>query len=267
MFYRGDRAITRVRFTLAHELGHVCLGWHVGTIGCSPSVPPDVVAKGSAPVVWSRAEYALGEREASEFASQVVLPWTYVNDLAVGHDMDTVLRGVDAANVSAFAGLVGLSQMLQPGFVFVFDPNDGHGTRQIASRGTHYPDMIAGRPNLQELRSVALESGRTEVSGRNVRWFRLANFEALPPKPLLGSRELLADALAPMNLEGAERAILAKRIQSITAGILSVPRGNIDQALAAVRHRFSVEPDVVGIPPDRLDTFLVAKVHERFKSE
>lgn len=66
----------RQRFTLAHELGHIIIPWHLGTI--IDSIDNNEVANSHSTQYWNN------EREANRFASELLMPfdWLYTQFLA-----------------------------------------------------------------------------------------------------------------------------------------------------------------------------------------
>lgn len=259
IYLRDQQPWRRERFTLAHELGHVVLGWHFGNVACTPS---RAVASSEEDLAAVRTLPLLGfmrmEQEANDFASQLLLPWTYLNALAAAEDMPALLAGLTLADVSAFAGLLSLRRALQPGFVFQFDAGGGD-VRTISTTGTGLVDS-------RTLSQTVRDQGRTMVSGRLISWWRLTEFTGMPPVETTPSKDLLDQAVARAGLTGPTAAARKKGIQSSTSGILSNLHGDEAQTLASLRHRFEQKPELVGdLPPDLLDRFIVAKVQDRFR--
>lgn len=259
----------RRRFTLAHELGHVVIGWHIGDVACSPYRGGSPQAEGpnlEGQRVLSLAGFRGNEREANSFASQILLPWSYLNDLASNEDMNYLLDGVDAAEISAHAGLLGLSRALQPGFVFSFQKVTGEPLTYITSPGTSLP-FRNSQVNRRLLQREAKDSGETSLGRRSVAWYRLTEHDHMPSDDGISSRELLSEAIQSTNLSPSAADALAKKIQAVASGLLSKLRGDEVQTLGTLRHRFtSFEHDgSEAIDKELLDRFLVAKVRERFK--
>lgn len=258
IYLRDQQARRRERFTLAHELGHVVLGWHFGNVACTPSGAAASSAEDSAAVrTLPLPGFMRMEQEANDFASQLLLPWTYLNALAAAEDMPALLAGLTLADVSAFAGLLGLRRALQPGFVFQFDAGGGD-VRTISTTGT-------GSVDSRTLSQTAKGQGRIMVSDRLVSWWRLTEFTGMPPLETTASKDLLDEAVARAGLIGPDAAARKKTIQSSTSGILSNLHGDEAQTLGSLRHRFAQKPELVGdLPQDLLDRFIIAKVQDRF---
>ena len=111
LVFDGSQSENRVGFTLAHELGHLLLSWHLGTIACQPG--RDLSSGGS----------ALGqlvgpiEGEANAFAGRVLVPARFVAGLDGGPPPD-VLKALETAQVPTQAGLLAVTRLLQPGYLF-----------------------------------------------------------------------------------------------------------------------------------------------------
>jgi Zn-dependent peptidase ImmA (M78 family) len=71
-------------FTLAHELGHIIIPWHVGTIpdiiNFSPEELHELPAEYIASALTDLGRYSQTEREANRFASELLMPEQWVKD-------------------------------------------------------------------------------------------------------------------------------------------------------------------------------------------
>ena len=85
-----NKAPTRRRFTIGHEIGHIVIPWHAGTISCSVGVEG---ASFGDEMMWTI------EREANDFASELVVPGDW---LASRLEVDGPLAGLvqEAATLS-----------------------------------------------------------------------------------------------------------------------------------------------------------------------
>lgn len=107
---------TRLRFTLGHELGHLLIPWHVGTIECHAD--GEAAEEDEGPPATEPNRYQLLEREADRFASRVLVPARFLG--AIGQlPAPTMLRELARAGMSAAAGLRALVDALPPGYLFV----------------------------------------------------------------------------------------------------------------------------------------------------
>lgn len=102
---------TRQRFTLAHELGHIVIPWHTGTI------VDDIYTQRSLDL-----QYKILEEEANTFAAELLMPVAWVEALfsTNNNDLSKLHRKVvTTAKVSAQAAAIRLIQVLPPEIVFV----------------------------------------------------------------------------------------------------------------------------------------------------
>ncbi|MFA6312777.1 MAG: ImmA/IrrE family metallo-endopeptidase [Sterolibacterium sp.] len=106
----SDNPPTRQKFTLAHEFGHVLIPWHVGTI-CShiDSAPSE------------DSEYYSQEGEANRFASELLVPTGWVEQVFQSHQdpAETLKEVVFTSKISPQAATIKLMQCLPPGFLCV----------------------------------------------------------------------------------------------------------------------------------------------------
>lgn len=156
IFYRSSQSPRRIRFTLAHELGHVILGWHIGTAQCTVDV--------------SGAERSPDEREADAFAANLLIPDNWISSLlTAGLGMSEVIERLADADVSPYASVIALSNGLPPGWAF-----------ELASA----PQLTSGfmkAYSRAELRSASARGSAT-LHNRTVKWWRL-----------FGSKDFVAD--------------------------------------------------------------------------
>ena len=64
ILHSGSVSSNRTRFTLAHELGHIVLPWHIGVI----------VSHAQFGVVYPSGAYGEMEKEANQFAAEFLAP-------------------------------------------------------------------------------------------------------------------------------------------------------------------------------------------------
>jgi hypothetical protein len=124
-----DRATNRQRFTLAHEIGHIIIPWHIGTIFDNIIDQPIT-------------EYSIGykdmEGEANAFASELLMPSTWLSELICQEkyrDIALLSKYIAReARVSLVAACFRLRSFLPPGYIFIL--SDIHGIIQYSGK-TH----------------------------------------------------------------------------------------------------------------------------------
>ena len=157
---------TRQRFTLAHELGHLLLPWHLGgAFACDTATDhPD----------FSPA--ANFEPEANRFAAELLLPSAWLDALISSrHDekVGNLVRNVLDAGVSTWVASFRLTERLPRGHVFaVVDSGDGKVVLSGETRGTGIGAPPQGvQLDRDRLDSFASEVEEVEVGSRRVIWW------------------------------------------------------------------------------------------------
>lgn len=102
----SDISPRRKRFTLAHELGHLVIPWHIGTI-------VDEIKDESGNYFERNQAYWEIEREANRFAAELLMPTEHVCNLYLSnHDANETIASIcKTCDVSEEAASVRLSQL------------------------------------------------------------------------------------------------------------------------------------------------------------
>lgn len=123
-----NRPKTRKRFTLAHELGHVLIPWHVGTIVDFADVESTEVD----------GVYAELEAQANKFASEFLMPRHWVLEVIASYvePVAIVSEIAATAEVSLAAASIKAIQNMPPGIAYAHVLDDGSVTSSGRSEGT-----------------------------------------------------------------------------------------------------------------------------------
>jgi Zn-dependent peptidase ImmA (M78 family) len=227
----------RTRFTLGHELGHLLLAWHGGTISCHPH--EDEGNDGQAPPTAPTQE-----QEADAFASRLLVPRRFVASIA--HDsVPTMLARLEVARVSNDAGIRSLANLLPPGHVFALLDASGTTVRSwYTSAGSRNPGLRKrGQMDAAQLKSLVDESGIVRHNGWPVWWGRTADYMEVPDgtadwKPIL--RRILADAAPGVTPQDT----VWNQINAVASNANSAARGKSKETTAARIHQsFRLRPD------------------------
>lgn len=120
---------TRQRFTLAHELGHLLLPWHLGgNFACDTSR--------DRADMWQTSNY---EPEANRFAAELLLPSAWLDELILARGDETVkglLKEALAAGVSTWVASLRLAERLPAGHVFAVVESGDRVVLSGQTRGT-----------------------------------------------------------------------------------------------------------------------------------
>lgn len=109
--------ITRKKFTLAHELGHIIIPWHTGTIVSKIKYDLD-----------AHMEYRKMETEANKFAAELLIPSLWAkNELHKFESYEEYLNYIlDTTSVSRDAVLIKVFRVIEePVICLQFDDDDG----------------------------------------------------------------------------------------------------------------------------------------------
>jgi hypothetical protein len=229
----------RMRFTLAHELGHVLLPWHVETVQCDmqqQGYPEEGVTESPNPIGITQ------EHQANSFASHLLVPRGFLRDIAPGYvRVPDVLSRLEQANVSAAAGVVALASTLPAGYAFLVRGM----TRMIRSPGTELPFNWTGiSPDLRPaLLEYSVNSGQVTHQGQSVEWFEfIEQSDDEPLDELRGSMEILVSALQESSLYQDTEAV-ARSITAKVGGVLSARRdlSSASDIQALLKYKFSMD--------------------------
>ncbi|MFB7078804.1 ImmA/IrrE family metallo-endopeptidase [Streptomyces sp. NPDC056308] len=208
----------RMRFTLAHELAHVLLPWHVETVHCNTDKGSE--AEGDSPekanVIGVSQEY-----QANTFASHLLVPRRFLSGIAPGYvDVPDTLDSLERANVSAAAGVMALASHLPAGYAFLVRGM----SRMVRSPGTEVTFSLNGSwPELRKsLAAKSERSGAVIHQEQQVEWFEFFDSSDRVTDVIDSRRsgEILETALSSF-LSDREVSLVAKSITSKVGGVLS----------------------------------------------
>ena len=148
----GRRAETRKRFTLAHELGHVLIPWHCGTI----IDDIDALTSGKDSSYWEL------EGEANRFAAELLMPHGWLASVIKSHQNPCAIVEftTERANVSMDAAVIRIINALGPGYVYALVDGDG-----LVIASGRSPGTLASVPE----KGTYLE-GDTTFPASDARW-------------------------------------------------------------------------------------------------
>jgi hypothetical protein len=226
VYIRATNNLLRERFTLAHELGHLLLPWHLPSADCE-------VGEGALDL----PVFTL-EAEADVFASCLLVPDAWLQELMnrCGDDMSQLVRELNAAEVSTAAALQALRRFLLAGWVFV-----SYGERSIVStRGTRLPDVPPDQV-LSVLAADCYAKGEASLNGFPVYWYRMLEPLALPEKESADTRsdhQILLDAIAMIEPREDRHSHMAQSANGKVGGALREAGGRpAKETFRALRHR------------------------------
>lgn len=197
----------RRRFTLAHELGHLTIPWHLGTVACHTD----------GYVILGEGLYGVTEAEANRFASEFLLPAAWLADIVSSAvSLKEMLGAVRVADLSPLATAFALTQVLPPGFLFLMVDGTGAISRHGASEGTTVNCPRTGRFEAGELNRIAVDHHRAVSGGDEFHWYQFATTSDLPPVVAgVDSSTILRDLLANVHAEAEDRTRASQIINGV----------------------------------------------------
>lgn len=159
----------RIRFTLAHELGHVLIPWHIGSIIDKTSVPEEDKFD----------EYWYLEAEANRFASELLMPSIWVKGVFDRNEYDISKIAkyiVKKANVSSDAATIKIKDSIDPGYLFVALTEDNEVRFSGRSEGTlAAPPAWGEEISPEDLFPFCKKRFNFEINGFYYYWWHFEN--------------------------------------------------------------------------------------------
>jgi Zn-dependent peptidase ImmA (M78 family) len=212
------RSAKRIRFTLAHELGHVLIPWHIGSIADQIDVEQS----------QSGAEYWEIESEANRFASELLMPVRWVERTICNYSSPPVMADIISrtCGVSYQAAVIRLTSLLPRGYVYAATDDRG-----CVVFGGKSPGTVASAP----LRADIIEDQQSRYTWASELWSRPAgdltylwwHSKADSTLPKVDGnadwRTRLNDIVGQLNLDEAN----AKKLKSTISGTIAFANGSI----------------------------------------
>ena len=259
-----SRSLGRVRrrFTLAHEVGHIVIPWHTGSIADELDAPRTV----------ARSRYRQMEAEANRFAAELLMPTSWVRDLAARADHVSAMMHaiVHVADVSFPAALYRVEKLGPPGFVGAV-VRDGVVVWSGRTKGTYSLPPPVG--TLFESIDMPVAAEPEVISNDETRyyWWQMRHSVGAPDEPGAPWRDILERMLATIPLDHRFRT--RQRVNAIVGlAIGKAPRGTpvedvYRRALEASQNRSDRDRWVANVMghPEYKD-YLLGRAYERQNS-
>ena len=232
----------RVRFTEAHELGHIVIPWHRGTI----------VDFLDLELVGEKGDYWVFEQEANQFAAELLMPSLWMAKLLTStKDLSTCHRRVcERCEVSPLAASRRLEPLLPPNIVFVSEKG---GKVEFSGRttGTHASTPAWGSTFDHKSFQYAASHSVSTFGNRELHWWVLPDDITGEAKDARPWREILDAIVEDLNVEVDERPRFKKSVNGVLAAANSAvkQRGShtTSAVIAACVQRFHDRSDLFGI--------------------
>jgi hypothetical protein len=246
----------RQRFTLAHEIGHILIPWHLGNVGCSPEASsPDA----------SEIERVC-EAEANRFASELLLPADYVrNAISGANTIREIYHRLIAADASVGAATIALSQAMPPGHIYAEPDASGRIVLSGRSPGTALPAPPLWT-KLDTTRYERADGHEVVLLGQHlIHWWRFEREAELRllPGAVPDSKALLKDILG-RHLRGQAMTRASQTINGVIGAANSAHRAaSVAELVAIFKQRFLLHEELAPVTTDpEFAVYLEAKAHE-----
>jgi hypothetical protein len=234
----------RERFTVAHELGHVLLPWHIGT---------NIACDTNAEMLWN---YGASEAEANRFAAELLVPSEWLVARITereGESMQVLINDVREAGVSAHVACIALANSLPPGHVFALL---GEG-KQVELAGTSRRTGVEPPPSGTLLGESQLDkfADRRDVvryGSRRMIWWRFrSSGRPAEDEDMRDSKSVLASLLDAHAAHAGHRESLQRSFAGIAGAAKSMGafEGEITPAELHARLRRAMTKKREHFPP------------------
>lgn len=254
----ADNPVNRRRFTLAHELGHIVIPWHMGSIvDCLDSD----TGLGS-------AEYWAAEEEANRFAAELLMPSRWVkSQIKVGLNLAITHKAIaENCKVSAHAAAIRLAQFLSANITFAIESSR---SIEVAGRtvGTQANPLSWGEMLSPEAYSYATEHWQADLGAKTLHWWRLPIGEEVDESNLRTWKEILNSIVCSLGLPEADQ----KKLKSSISGVIAYANGAVKQTgnhtvsevVAACIQKFHGRPEYGAVcKHPEFRTFISAKARQ-----
>lgn len=187
----------RKRFTIAHEIGHIIIPWHTGTI----------VDDIEAPRSKEASRYREMEAEANRFAAELLMPSAWVIGLSErAVDSAGLMHSIrEIAQVSYPAAFLKAGRLGRPGFIGA-QVEDGIVVRSLKTPETYSKPVQHGLPIDQVNMPAASEPKILRSPNADYYWWKIRDALIDPGKALPSWRAILDEMLEDIPPEFRHKA-------------------------------------------------------------
>ena len=253
---------TRMRFTLAHELGHILIPWHMGTI-----IDNTEEKYGTNNIYW------VIESEANRFASELLMPSEWIKTIIKKRRSieDTLDEIIDTADVSSPAAAISLIRSLETGYVFAMTNKDNEVILSGRSRGTLAvaPTLHAKIDSMKHF-PFCKNFHQFEISGNSFLWWKFDDDVDLKKRRLdrRDWREILDRIVGDIGIPAIKIEKFKMSLNGVIASANANVRGDnrtVKAIYSACLQRIYSKPDLSLFVSHRdFDNFLIKRVKDLF---
>jgi hypothetical protein len=228
----------RERFTLAHELGHILIPWHIGTVLVSH------IDDGGAS---TSSEYREMEAEANRFAAELLLPTEWVRERIDGAtSVSEMYERLEEAEVSRPVASFQICRAAPAGLFFIEMTPFGRVVSAAASGGTRIRLPSKGVKYVSpRIPGASVEEIQGPMS--KIIWWRFEPQALTPPTPIDRDwrpvlQQILSETLSTLGERESARMSNAGIVGSANARASSV-----DETFARCFQRVASDPDLARV--------------------
>lgn len=168
--YNATRPEKRIRFTLAHELGHILIPGHKNSIACNTD--RDYRSIYDVPIqemTEELEEYFSKEREADAFAAELLMPEFWLKEIIKEESTyeDIICRITSEAKLSYVAISIAIKKHLEPGMVIIAESSSNRLVTMSYGTNVSYDETLNG-DNVRFLKSKAHKTEQFSLSPYNI---------------------------------------------------------------------------------------------------
>jgi hypothetical protein len=247
----------RMKFTLAHELGHIVIPWHMGTI----IDEVEFSEVGMSDLYWRH------EAEANRFAGELLMPSIWVDDLiASNRAPPLIIKNIcDVVGVSVDAALYRVCARLPRGHLYVRLDRKGNVIRSGKTLGTVSDPPVSNGIVDGPPRMPILDHWEIKIDDTALHWWSVNENADMPKiRPTDDWRVLLQKILDDIK-EIGEPSNLWGSINGVIAATNSMVRRSraVEELYSAAYTRFSQDKRWGLLVNHRLfSRFLASRVRE-----
>jgi Zn-dependent peptidase ImmA (M78 family) len=248
IYVNSLRPEVRQRFTLAHELGHVIIPWHIGNIVSHTDLKRDDEANSDCQLSRNDSfEYRQIEGEANRFAAELLIPteWLVENlkEVDISDFEEALQEVIKQSGTSRDTALIKVFNVLPPGYACAEINDNEIVINSFASLDTQVYRLALGADCGSEPYAVYKEKVFFNLGNRRYILWSFENSVELPDELSPNSwREVLIVILEDTGLQSKLQtinAILPSLFQSVRAKSDS-------EVFSCIVHRYSAKEDLKG---------------------
>jgi Zn-dependent peptidase ImmA (M78 family) len=216
---------SRQRFTLAHELGHILIPWHTGSV--VDHLDPEET--GEIEGYWAM------EQEANDFAAELLIPsnWLEQNLCATENFARLHRQAAKECDVSLHAAGIRLVNILPKNVVYAV-ARDGVVEFSGRSEGTLANAMPYDRPFNADAYDYAESHYTTTYAGREIHWWKLPQRISVRDVDERDWRTILDEIVSDLGLADEDEHGFKNSVNGIVAYANSAAKRTDDYSVSTV---------------------------------